>query len=128
MESLNITIEDVAFFKDTGKTISIEHDDSLSNTTTSVSNNQTSQNNELKVENTETEKVAKQKMNESRVKKNRPSEAIINDISEERKTRDKRRVDYRKMAGMIGLACYTSTLKQNNIKEAIIDEYLIKDM
>lgn len=32
------------------------------------------------------------------------------------------------MVGMIGLACYTSTLEPKNIKEVIIDDYWIEAM
>lgn len=32
------------------------------------------------------------------------------------------------MAGLIGFTCYTSTVEPKNIKEAIVDEYLIEAM
>lgn len=62
MESVNIAIEDVESSQDKGKNISIEHDDSLLNTTTAVSNRQTSQDDDLKVKSTKTEKVIEQKI------------------------------------------------------------------
>lgn len=37
-------------------------------------------------------------------------------------------VNYREMARMISMACYTSTIEPKKIKEAITDEYWIEAM
>lgn len=65
----------------------------------------------------------KSKRTESMVIKDHPIDAIIRDITDGRRTRGKRNINYPEMAEMISMTCYTSITEPKNIKEAIIDEY-----
>lgn len=60
--------------------------------------------------------------------RDRPTYAIIGDITDSRRTRGKRNVNYCEMCGIINMACYTSTNKPKNIKEEIANEYWIEAM
>lgn len=122
MELVNITVEDAESDQDNDKNSHNEHEYYLPNVSTEASDNQTYEGGDLKMENKETKKDTEPKITDSRVKKNHPSEVMIG-ISEGRKTREKKRVDYREMVGIIGLACYTSIIKPKNAKKAIQDEY-----
>ncbi|KAI5652922.1 hypothetical protein M9H77_30109 [Catharanthus roseus] len=63
-----------------------------------------------------------------RLLNNHPTDAIISDITEDRRTISKKGVDYNQMAVMISMTCSTSILEPKNFKEALTDEYWIKVM
>lgn len=128
MESLNVTIEDVELNKEGSKNTGTEHADTASDTQVQHSVECKSSSSSNTVEDNK-KMMLKRLLNERNLSPEQKS--IIKhmkslwDITEGRRTRGKRHVDYREIVGMSRLTCYTSTIEPKNIKEAIVDEYWI---
>lgn len=120
IESICATVEDVEHNKEFSKNTNIELVDDTFGTEVKYDNDCKTniESNVAKNEGkNDIETVAKPKKIESLVKKYHSTNVVVGDITEGRKTRRKRHVDNREMAGMIGMACYTSAIEPKNIEK-----------
>ncbi|GAA0149769.1 hypothetical protein LIER_08866 [Lithospermum erythrorhizon] len=61
----------------------------------------------------------------ARIEKNHPVEYIIGDLDQGMTMRKKDKVDYRKMAGLLGETCCISKVEPKDVKAALLNEYWI---
>ncbi|GAA0186984.1 transmembrane signal receptor [Lithospermum erythrorhizon] len=64
----------------------------------------------------------------ARIPKNHPVEHIIGELDQGITTRKKDKVDYRKMAGLLGETCFISKVERKDVKAVLLGEYWITAM
>lgn len=129
MESVNVMVEDVEQCKnDPRKFIYIEDEDTVKTLEPYCDGRTNDRNSTSTCDSNETRanKVIKPKNSDSRVLKD--ILLIPSLITEGKRTRGKKNVDYREMAGMISMTCYSSTIEPKNIEKALTDEYWTEAM